>query len=605
MASQTQPNDPFAPELHPGAPQHPPGIGFGDLVHTVASPVARLIDTIAGTSIEKCSGCASRRAKWNGIRIPFTTNMKLSSHRHITQSAVPLQKWFANHPPEAHRPKPPRPWRMMEPLHERAIIMPWLSSGPEWELRHSLRSIDAFFSDKECPIYLLCDRRPAWLRANERIRIMEMPGYSKSNEEGLREAWEFGCQVAAQIAWWNDDIYLLRPTGWDDLRVALTEGDLEMAADELRSSGNGWRRSMGAAVEDLKLHGFSGILRFATHTPYLFEAEKAREIASTYHLPFSGAFETLYHNHHGTPHEPVGRHRTDTLPCGHNPRYLNHGRYGPNESSRAEIEKLFPNPSPWEVALTKSAPAILSGAIPALVSMATFPPRIAGLERVVSDILPQCDGLRIYLNGYDSIPDFMPDDAKLELVLAGTNSPHPDLGSHGKWHWLGREDCHHLTVDDDIFYADGYVRHMIDACKRLGDRAIVGLHGYRFRFLQRGALMPTIPVARMRHMRSYSHALDDDWTVHVLGSGVMCCRPSVIGLTPDALGGALHSGDDEDLALWAQTKKIPMIRVASPGALALANNTEWKKEALCRRPEFKEISEIKLRSHTKWTLHTL
>lgn len=521
----------------------------------------------------------------------------------IRPSAFPLRKWHATRKPEPYAPEKPRPWTLIEPLSARAIIMPWLSSGPAWELRHALRSILTHFTDRECPIHLLCDHRPSWLRARGRLRIVEMPGYAKSNHEGLREAWEYGCQIAAEVAWWNDDIYLLRPTGWDDLRTALTEGALEEDANLLRASNNGWRREMGNAAEALKANGFSGILRFATHTPYLFEADKARAIAERYHLPFSGAFETLYHTHHGTPHRPIGAEKTETLPCHGSPRYFNHGRYGPGASAKAEIERLFPVSTPWELASTQPAPAILKGAVPALVSMASFPPRAAGLERVISDILPQCDGLRLYLNGYDQIPAFIPDDPKIEVALAGPASERMDLGSHGKWHWLCREDCHHLTVDDDIFYQDGYVAHLVAACKRLGDRAIVGLHGYRFRFLQRGKMMASVPVPRMRQMRTYRQEHAEDWPVHALGSGVMCCRPSVISLTQDALGGALHSGDDEDLALWAQTQKVPMVRVASPLALALPNGAEWRKEALHARPAFKLSSEAKLRSHTQWTLH--
>lgn len=527
-----------------------------------------------------------------------------SASRRIEVAAFPLRKWHSTHTPGAFVPQEPKPWRFIEPLHERAIIMPWLSTGETWiELRCALRSIRVHFTDRECPIYLLCDRKPGWIREDGRLIVREMPGYRESNREGLREAWEFGCQIAAEVAWWNDDIYLLRETGWDDLRVALTEGALEEDANMLRASNNGWRRDLGNAAEALKLNGFENILRFATHTPYLFEADKAREIAASYHLPFSGAFETLYHTHHQTPHEPIGSAKTENLPCHGKPRYYNHGRYGPDEAAKAELGRLFPDPAPWELVLTKQAPAILTGAVPALVSMASFPPRAKGLERVVKDLLPQCDGLRVYLNGYDEIPDFLPDDQKLSIVLAGPNSEYPDMGSHGKWHWLGQEDCHHLTVDDDIFYHDGYVRHMVAACGRLNDKAIVGLHGYRFRFLQRGKMMASISIPRMRAMRTYHQFATEDWPTHALGSGVMCCRPSMIGLSQEALGGAIHSGDDEDLAIWAQIHKVPMVRVASPLRLTEPNDTEWRKDALHARPAFKDASDSKLRSYTNWTLH--
>jgi hypothetical protein len=38
---------------------------YGDAVEIVAKPLARLIDKMIGTDIEKCSKCSGRREKWN------------------------------------------------------------------------------------------------------------------------------------------------------------------------------------------------------------------------------------------------------------------------------------------------------------------------------------------------------------------------------------------------------------------------------------------------------------------------------------------------------------------------------------------------------------
>lgn len=39
--------------------------GLGDLVHIALSPFAKLIDAVAGTNVQGCSGCASRRTQLN------------------------------------------------------------------------------------------------------------------------------------------------------------------------------------------------------------------------------------------------------------------------------------------------------------------------------------------------------------------------------------------------------------------------------------------------------------------------------------------------------------------------------------------------------------
>jgi len=44
--------------------------GLGDVVATVAQPIAAVIDRVAGTSIKTCSACAKRRARLNAA-MPF------------------------------------------------------------------------------------------------------------------------------------------------------------------------------------------------------------------------------------------------------------------------------------------------------------------------------------------------------------------------------------------------------------------------------------------------------------------------------------------------------------------------------------------------------
>jgi hypothetical protein len=39
--------------------------GLGDIVESVAKPIARAVDRIAGTDIEHCQGCAKRRDALN------------------------------------------------------------------------------------------------------------------------------------------------------------------------------------------------------------------------------------------------------------------------------------------------------------------------------------------------------------------------------------------------------------------------------------------------------------------------------------------------------------------------------------------------------------
>lgn len=58
-------NDPF--QLRPGDPILPirHRRGLGDLVAMIAQPIARAIDTMAGTDLQNCKGCADRKDRLN------------------------------------------------------------------------------------------------------------------------------------------------------------------------------------------------------------------------------------------------------------------------------------------------------------------------------------------------------------------------------------------------------------------------------------------------------------------------------------------------------------------------------------------------------------
>lgn len=56
------PNDPY--EFHKSKNK-----GLGDLVEKIAQPIAKAIDKIAGTKIQKCGGCKKRKKYLNKIKI--------------------------------------------------------------------------------------------------------------------------------------------------------------------------------------------------------------------------------------------------------------------------------------------------------------------------------------------------------------------------------------------------------------------------------------------------------------------------------------------------------------------------------------------------------
>lgn len=57
----------------PGGYEIPSRSGLGDLVAVAIKPVARVIDSIVGTKLRDCGGCAKRRELLNDL-VPFNTH---------------------------------------------------------------------------------------------------------------------------------------------------------------------------------------------------------------------------------------------------------------------------------------------------------------------------------------------------------------------------------------------------------------------------------------------------------------------------------------------------------------------------------------------------
>lgn len=238
------------------------------------------------------------------------------------------------------------------------------------------------------------------------------------------------------------------------------------------------------------------------------------------------------------------------------------------------------------------------------IAMASFPPRRTGMIRVVSELLPQCDRLCLYLNNYDAVPAELPKSEKLEVILAGAGREFPDKGSQGKLHWIGLCAGYYLTVDDDIFYPPDYASSIVAGIEKYGRKAIVGYHGSVFK-LANGVPTP-LPRFMRDHRTLYMYTRGEraDIPVHMIGNGTMGCHPRTLGLSYDTVCcGELHSGDDEDVAIWAQSHGVCLIRLAGKTNWLRPDMTAASASPLHSRTEFMTKADAKLRSCRKWRLN--
>ena len=144
------------------------------------------------------------------------------------------------------------------------------------------------------------------------------------------------------------------------------------------------------------------------------------------------------------------------------------------------------------------------------VGLATMPSRINLLEDVIKKILPQVDGLGIYLNGFKAIPNFVQDN-KICCWLDA------DMTDNGKFYYLKHlyarnQIGYYLTIDDDLDYPEDYVQRMIFKIEQYGRGAAVGLHGTTYPKFERAY----DPERNVYHFR---RELDRDRQVALIGTG--------------------------------------------------------------------------------------
>ncbi len=235
------------------------------------------------------------------------------------------------------------PFKAHPSTFDRAIVYPYQQQADKWHsLRMSLRSIDKHFEDRDCQIIILGTARPYWLtNSKHRVKFIECWGYA--------DALTRGCQMADTVMWMNDDILLLKDTGWDDLRTPLHFGPVtkELRLD-LISRPNPWRDGYLKALDLLAAEGITEPLNYSTHTPYLYRRDLAQATMEKFGVWNKIPFELAYGNFHRLGGEQCNGHRVQSVAFG-DARYLNHTDLLLTEDLKAAILETFPKYAKWEV----------------------------------------------------------------------------------------------------------------------------------------------------------------------------------------------------------------------------------------------------------------
>jgi hypothetical protein len=100
------------------------------------------------------------------------------------------------------------------------------------------------------------------------------------------------------------------------------------------------RALAGEGIKDFKV--------YSTHTPYVFEREKAIKVMEKYGVWEKFPMELAYFHEHSADPRRVTTEKTDRAPFG-DAKFLNYSDRILSSELKEEIKKLLPNTPSWEM----------------------------------------------------------------------------------------------------------------------------------------------------------------------------------------------------------------------------------------------------------------
>ncbi|MGV3548654.1 glycosyltransferase family 25 protein [Rhizobium sp.] len=220
---------------------------------------------------------------------------------------------------------------------------------------------------------------------------------------------------------------------------------------------------------------------------------------------------------------------------------------------------------------------------PVIASMASIPKRRPMLRDCVNSLLLQCDTVRVFLNEYEDVPDFL-DHPRVEIRRS---QDWDDKGDAGKFGWIDEADepGYRIIVDDDLLFPPDFARVI---CKTVADndnRAIAAMHGVILR-------QPVTAYydASCRSVFHFQNALTRDRTCHVLGTNALCYHSDAVKLRwADFM---FRNMADIFLAQYARDNALPMIAIARRQYWVRQNDQEGGFETIYESSHKKNKSKF-------------
>lgn len=196
-------------------------------------------------------------------------------------------------------------------------------------------------------------------------------------------------------------------------------------------------------------------------------------------------------------------------------------------------------------------------ALPIVATLCSIPERAELLRQTLEGLAPQVDAFHVYLDRYETIPDFVRMcHPKMKVVLSRDV---PALGDTSKFLPFSSlsEECYYLTADDNILYPPDYVASMIRRIEHYDRQVVIGVQG---------VLVPDQPEgysSDYRKVFSLKNGLERDALVNNLGTGTVGFYSGLLqGL--DLSYFRKPGTTDLFLSVYCKDRLIPMVAIARP-----------------------------------------
>ncbi len=267
------------------------------------------------------------------------------------------------------------------------FIYPWLFTGTEalWDLRYSLRSIDAHF-DGGYQVLLIGDRPPGFGNGIWSQLHTKQPSdfFPRCLDVNRKMEWVLQCPwVGEEFVHIHDDQLLVDHCTLNTLRRRVARN--EVKSDDLGYGGSAQHtRLVQRTVAALREAGVQRVWNYETHLPRVFNTQKMREVFEKFKPTENRLlYSTLYYNwvHKDTPPDALlgpldnikaayyGMAHADGYSIPRLPRemhpalkeqqlynsmfgkaFLNYNNKGRTPELLNVLKRMFPLPGPYEVA---------------------------------------------------------------------------------------------------------------------------------------------------------------------------------------------------------------------------------------------------------------